>query len=785
MPIPTPPEATPTPSAAALAPTIPQEEEAVLRRVLEHLGSRRLPARRTEAYDAELVALRDEIAEARLEDVPALLAQMERLAGISAQRADLQVALVDPRSPYFARLRLRETDPRRTREREVLVGRSTYIDRASGVCIVDWRHAPVSQLYYRYAEGDGYEEKFGDRTVDGEVLVRRTLTIDDAELLRVACARGTFVRGEDGGFRWIEAREAKLAGGQGTASRPTGMRGPRALGVGADGQRRVDRHLPEISALLDPRQFELIARPDAGPVVIQGGAGSGKTTIGLHRIAFLSYQAPKRFAPERMLVVTPTDGLVAYTSELLPSLGVEGVAVVTFARWAAKQRATHMPWLGAVTVSDETPAAVSQLKKHPAVLGLLEARCARARADARSRSDPQTPVTVWAETLTDLGALREALARSKAPGLGEADLRRAHRWCAERCAAVAELRPGEVESGGDARGRANEHARARVHEREDENGHGHGPGHGHGHGHGIGIGHGEGEAPDDDDVRGERGIDGLPTSDDLAVLDREDEALLLRAYQCARGPLRRGRERLEVEHLFVDEAQDASVAELAVLLDLTTERRSVTLAGDAAQRLELDNGFRGWPSLFQDLGVRGIEVEPLRLAYRSTREVLELARELLGPLAQALPAHAPRAGAPVEMFSVPNAGVAVALLGEALRTLAAREPRATVAVLARHAEQADVYHEGLRRAEVPNLRRVRAYDFTFRPGVDVTEMRQVKGLEYDYVVLVEVNAASFPPDDESRHLMHVGATRAAHQLWLVSSGRASPILPAWLVEAAL
>ena len=127
----------------------------------------------------------------------------------------------------------------------------------------------------------------------------------------------------------------------------------------------------------------------------------------------------------------------------------------------------------------------------------------------------------------------------------------------------------------------------------------------------------------------------------------------------------------------------------------------------------------------------------------------------------------------------------MAQLGEALRALALREPRATVAVLARYADQAEMYYDGLKRAEVPNLRRVRDQDFRFRPGVDVTEVREVKGLEYDYVILVDVNTSTFPDDLESRHLMHVGATRAAHQLWLVATGPESNVLPRWLVDEAL
>ena len=62
----------------------------------------------------------------------------------------------------------------------------------------------------------------------------------------------------------------------------------------------------------------------------------------------------------------------------------------------------------------------------------------------------------------------------------------------------------------------------------------------------------------------------------------------------------------------------------------------------------------------------------------------------------------------------------------------------------------------------------------------MTEVRQVKGLEYDYVVLVDVNASTYGTDDESRHLLHIGATRAAHQLWLVSTAQPSLLIPASL-----
>src|SRR5947207_3456361 len=124
---------------------ITAEEERLLERVSHSLAERAGADRKElHRYDEELIALRDEIGEARREDVPALIAQMERLQGVSARRAEAEGALVDPQSPYFGHLRLREADA--GRERDVLIGRATFVDSDRGVRIVDWRNAPVSQL---------------------------------------------------------------------------------------------------------------------------------------------------------------------------------------------------------------------------------------------------------------------------------------------------------------------------------------------------------------------------------------------------------------------------------------------------------------------------------------------------------------------------------------------------------------------------------------------------------------------------------------------------------------
>jgi DNA helicase-2/ATP-dependent DNA helicase PcrA len=769
--------------------SIPEEEEGLLERVLGSLraAAPRAGRGRGVARDDELLALRDEIGEARLEDVPALVAQMERLQEVSLTRAELQTMLVDPRSPYFGHLRLRERIAGHGEvERDIFIGRATFTDGKARVHIVDWRDAPISQLYYCYPEGSDYEETFGEREVEGDIVARRTLTIDSGELLRVSCPQGVWVKrkhGTQAAWQRTDVAVHELAGGERIATRPLPRRG--VLGAAPEEAQRLNRHLPEIAALIDPRQFEIMTGRHSGVVVIQGGAGSGKTTIGLHRLAYLNFAHPDRFPAKRMVVVTQGTGLAAYIGQVLPALGVPAVPVLTFQEWAERELRRAIPWLRA-TVTDDVVPAVTRVKSHPALLHELERRACATKAK-RGRN---AVVELWADLLTDRPLLMSRLRNDEEMRVAEADIDEAHRILVTRVNAIVSRdpreRPPEKKPS-----RAASRAARRAHEVELQD---------------IrdwtSLGQVDGsrtksvdadlpehvrrveaerdEIDDDENVRGEIGIDGERTEDDLPILDVDDLAILLRANQLLReaeSPIR---------HLFVDEAQDLSPMKLAALIGRTvpggqtgnaSQVPSITLAGDTAQRLFLDNGFGDWRAVLGHLGLAHVAVEPLRIAYRSTREILALARHAMGPLPIDVPAEAKRSGAPVEAFRFSAVGAAVAFLAEALRDLLVREPRATVALLARYPEQADRYCEGLRRAEVASLRRVRAQEFTFRPGIDITDVRQVKGLEFDYVVLLDVNASTYGTDDESRHLFHIAATRAAHQLWLIVTARPSSLIP--------
>ncbi|MFH2006848.1 MAG: ATP-binding domain-containing protein [bacterium] len=773
------------------------EELAQLDRVRTHLHGLR-PAEPPKShlhFDDELIELRDEVIEAKAEDIAPLAEQMMRVAAIRAARGDggQGGVPVDPASPYFGHLKLLEDEE----DRDIFIGKRSYINATAGVVIVDWRNAPISALYYRYDEGDDYDEHIAGRRREGLVTARRTLSVVEGDLRRVSAPQGVFVRESDGSFRKLDEEAARLRGGQGMALRPKGpafvsrrkrQRHKAMLGEGGTHGLRPDKHLPEISALIDPSQFELITRDSEGILIVTGGAGSGKTTIGLHRIAFLAFQRPKRYRADRMLVVVPGKALASYIERVLPDLGLPGVGVRTLSDWLRGQRRRTLPKL-TIRSGAESSDAVRVVKKHPAMLELIDRLVEEQLTDVREELAKALLGRPGAEAVLDathrlssgpllqrLRALSEWVRKPLRNGDGrlgaetqaavEAVLRRklpdAERvvelWAElitdrSRLGALTECAdgptPGEIEQTVEACARQTAAVMDSLEAKEYE----------------------------DEPPTNVTGVDHREESVYEAELSPEDDALLLRIHQRLIGELAGPRgQRLAYTHMMVDEVQDLSVVELAVLLRCVASDGSVTLAGDPAQRMEFDTGYEDWPQLMRALDLKGVEVSPLQIGYRSTAEIQRFARAVLGPEWTDDAPAASRPGVPVEAFTFGDPGEAVVFLADALRDLTGQEPLASVALIARYPEQAEMYYHALRAADVAGLRRVTEQDFSFAPGIEVTDVRQVKGLEFDYVLLLDVNAESYNDTSESRHLLHIAATRAAHQLWLICPGKTSPVL---------
>jgi DNA helicase-2/ATP-dependent DNA helicase PcrA len=682
------------------------DELALLAQVLAALsrGSTRA-APSEESARREIEHVREQLLSGRgATDRAALADEWNRQTALLQQlRESRQTTPVMRDSPYFGHLRLREN----ASEWDVCLGKGTFIE--GPVSVVDWRNAPISRLFYRYAQGEPYEEEIAGRTRSGSVTVRRAVAIRNATLQRVEAPEGTFQADASAADGWehLERQAPQLAGGQGAALRAYAAADApqRRLGTSEHGRAmRADKHLPDIAGLIDPEQFELITRPTSGPVVIRGTAGSGKTTVALHRIAYLAYENPAIDSP-RTLVLVFSRALRDYVSHVLPALGIERVRVRTFNEWAFDQRRRLFPTLP-VESRDDAPAAVQKLMQHPAMLTALAEQVERVTGPSTANQ----VIDDWGSALSQPTFLADVFARVAPAAFTQNELERASDWCRRRHMDLGAWLAGDATI--------------------------------------------------------------------EAALTPADDALLLRAWQLRIGPLPRSEGRpLRLRHVAIDEVQDFSPLEVRVILDCLDRRRSLTLAGDTQQHVLEEAGFTSWSDFFRHLGLAGTEVSTLRVSYRSTHEIVTFAMGVLGDLSEDdTPPLTTRSGPPVELFRFTDHGAAVAFLADALKQLSTDEPLASVAVLTPSYELSALYARGLRTAEVPRVEHVQDQRFRFAPGVEVTEVAQVKGLEFDYVILVEASTTHYPDTPHARRVLHVGATRAIHQLWLTSVATPSALL---------
>ena len=203
--------------------------------------------------------------------------------------------------------------------------------------VVDWR-APVAEPFYRATGRDPL----------GLVLRRhlalqgRTVISVEDERFRAAGTATDTLEGADGVTRPVDTGGELIEG-----DLPIG--GPAALLAALD--RARSGRMTDIVSTIQAEQDEIIRAPLSGVLVVQGGPGTGKTAVALHRAAYLLYT--HRFPLERqgVLVVGPNPLFLRYIEQVLPSLGETGVTLSTVAGLVPEIR-----------IRENGPADVARLK---------------------------------------------------------------------------------------------------------------------------------------------------------------------------------------------------------------------------------------------------------------------------------------------------------------------------------------------------------------------------------------------------------------------------------------
>ncbi len=726
-------------------PTIEREEQAHLDEVLGQVraasGRARSLAERAEASHGEAGAY---LAASRGELAP----EEAHLSAYELNRLDAQAALAHTSrqrlekllgSPYFARVDFADGEgttagaPVRSEGGARMADdpQITYIGRFAftwdnEAVISDWR-SPVAALFYDFESGPAaFDAPAGRR--EGTLLRKRQIAVEDGRLSWAADSTSS-------------VRDEVLA---------------RAL------SRSSDVKMHDIVASIQREQNAVIRDEAPGTLVIQGVAGSGKTSIALHRVAYLLYRQKERLTSQSVAILSPSRVFADYISGVLPELGEEPVR-----SWSLHDLASLL-LEGVAKVAPPVPFAD-------------EADPARAaRAAAKGTEAFARQLAAWLDG--QLGA-KGSEAAAAAPGTGArvgnaedgampaeagASLFEPHdltvggavaeaAWLAERFAAYA---PVPFDERLDlVAGDALELARGQTFGR---------------YAHAM---------PTRRELRGrllrmmraknplqlykrflaDTGQSKLFRAPAKGCVEWEDAFPIALCAAAFAGPdgfaATAG-----VRHLVIDEMQDLTPAAHEAVARLF--RADKTILGDGNQLVD------GRPATAPETVAAhypDARVVRLMTSYRSTYEITELAARVL-PVA-GLTAVERHGEAPRLVRCGDTAGV-LAAVGEAIGRwrIAGRRGLGIIAksdfLAARYAELIGRDHDVTLLTDETD---------TYPGGIVVTSVRLAKGLEFDEAVLLDADGRQYAAKAD-RNLLYVAVTRAMHALTILYRDAPSPFL---------
>jgi DNA helicase II / ATP-dependent DNA helicase PcrA len=201
-------------------------------------------------------------------------------------------------SPYFGRIDFHESGDERAEK--CYIGISNLINDNYDLLVYDWR-APVSSMFYDYEIGEaGYSCSEG--TINGKLTLKRQYKINDSKIEYMFDSN---LKIDDEILQDI-------------------------LGKSTDGKMKA------IVTTIQREQNKVIRNEEFKNLIVQGPAGSGKTSVALHRIAYLLYKHRDKITPQNIIIFSPNQIFNDYISNVLPQLGEDNMCQTTFKEYMHK-----------------------------------------------------------------------------------------------------------------------------------------------------------------------------------------------------------------------------------------------------------------------------------------------------------------------------------------------------------------------------------------------------------------------------------------------------------------
>lgn len=608
-------------------------------------------------------------------------------------------------NPYFGKVVFTDDDY----QEEIYIGRyGLSKDDTYENVIIDWR-APIASLFYKGTLGEAtYKSPEGE--IPAEILLRRQIMIKKGKL------QGYF-------DSEVDVKDEIL---QMVLSSNSGEK------------------LKDIVMTIQKEQDDIIREDRQKVVVVNGVAGSGKTTIALHRVAYLLYNYRQQLG-DKVLILGPNDVFIDYIAEVLPNLGESDVAQETFASFAIKEIGLNEEVIDFTAYLEEVLKGNEEIIneiKHKAseeFIEFLDKKC----AEFEESYFTLQPVTAFGEEIVSLKEIEELFEKhykymplfrrsqkikrvleAKVKDKRDEKVRELNASVKEKLANLSEDQRVIEEN--------NIEFQRRIAVRD------------------IVREVMEAKKRIASWIDNESIVDLYKKTADVETLSYLDLPAILYLMIKLDGK----KVKKEVKHIVIDEAQDYSMLQFLVLQGLTG-CRSYTIVGDANQRLIK---VEDEPAMLKLKKLYGGFVKNFELnkSYRSTQQIMEYANKVLAE--DAIVPFVREGKYDVEEHEVNNGDDLIDKILEILEEYDDDEYE-NIAIITKGKEELNKIAPELKR-----FTKVMAFDNTdiiYRGGKVVVPSYYAKGLEFDAVIVVNFDDTT---DDLVKYIMY---TRALHRLSII------------------
>ncbi len=666
-----------------------------------------------------------------------------------------KMAVKSLKKPYFARVDFRADD-----EKSVVpyyIGKMSLLRESdSKPLIIDWR-APVSTLYYEGRIGDA-EYDCPDGIIKGDISLKRQYFIENARL-------SNFFDID------VTANDEFLQVALGSSK---------------------DKRLKDIVSTIQAEQNRIIRADMNKPVVVQGNAGSGKTTIALHRIAYLLYNYEKVIAPKNIMILAPSRYFLSYISEVLPDLGVENIIQTTVEDFACayigsklkiKPAADKLAFLIKNPDYYNSVARISKIKTSLAFKRVIDNYVSR----VTEKLIPEKHFMLGGFVLYDYKVIRRLICEdySYLPVSKRANEVRKYlvNMLKQRKPVIAD----EICAGYDKKLSAlktempedNEERRAAVVEllnkRDAELK--------------------QLQKQSDSIVKEYFALVTFKKAEQYYEEFISDEAMLIEAaerylqHEDIRN-LRKlsvqslksgafeaedlapimyihnliyGNDEFDIRHIVIDEAQDVGLFQLAVLKKIMNSN-SFSILGDLYQGIYSYKGITDWSDVTGKVFNHYARFMTLERSYRTTVEIMDFANRVSSGLKmppgtqQAVPVI--RHGSEVCVKVLDSSKEIAENIDETIKK-SVEAGYKSVAVICRTIEEAQSFKELL---DCQDIRLIDGKDDDYGGGIVLVPAYLAKGLEFDCVIIADAGTETYSGSETDIKLLYIAMTRALHEL---------------------